>query len=82
VAVTDAAWERRVAGAWASMDQLSEDEFVAWIDELAAELPRDSAVGSFERACAFDSTGRPDLAVPLYQQALDRGLVGERGVDP
>jgi tetratricopeptide (TPR) repeat protein len=71
-------WERRVADAWASFDQRSEPEFVALIESLAAELPPDSALGDFERACAFDSTGRSDLAVPLYRQALDRGLPGER----
>jgi hypothetical protein len=34
-------------------------------------------VAAFERACALDSTGHSDLAVPLYQQALERGLTGE-----
>jgi tetratricopeptide (TPR) repeat protein len=32
----------------------------------------------FERAAAFDSTGHSDRAVPLYREALDRGLTGER----
>jgi hypothetical protein len=32
----------------------------------------------FERAGAFDSTGHSDLAVPLYRQALELGLHGER----
>ena len=35
-------------------------------------------MGSFERACVFDSTGRSDLAVPLYREALERGLTAER----
>lgn len=48
------------------------------MDRLAAEIPDDSAVAAFERAAAFDSTGRPDLAVPLYRRALDLGLGGER----
>ncbi len=71
-------WEQRVSDAWASMDSRSEAEFLALIDDLAAELPPDSAIGIFERACALDSTGHSDLAVPLYQQALDLGLIGER----
>jgi Tetratrico peptide repeat len=71
-------WERRLAAAWASLDRLSEAEFLASIEQLAAELPTGSAIGLFERAAAFDSTGHPDLAVPLYRQALDRGLPGER----
>lgn len=71
-------WEQRIAGAWASIDQRSEAEFLALIEKLAAELPPDSGVGAFERACSFDSTGHPDLAVPLYRQALEAGLTGER----
>ncbi|MPZ97538.1 MAG: tetratricopeptide repeat protein [Propionibacteriales bacterium] len=71
-------WEQRVADAWASIDQRSEAEFLALIEKLAAELPHDSGAGVFERACSFDSTGHPDLAVPLYRQALDLGLTGER----
>jgi Tetratrico peptide repeat len=78
VPVDEADWERRVAEAWASADQRSEAELLAVIEQLAAELPPDSAVGAFERAGALDSTGHPDLAVPLYRQALDGGLTGER----
>jgi Tetratrico peptide repeat len=76
--MTDAGWEKRIADAWKSFDEYREAEFVALIDGLVAELPPESGVGPFERACAFDSTGRPDLAVPLYREALDRGLTGER----
>jgi thioredoxin-like negative regulator of GroEL len=71
-------WERRIASAWAAFDERSDDENRALIDQLAAELPAGSAVASFERACAFDSTGRSDLAVPLYREALERGLTAER----
>jgi len=28
---------------------------------------------AFDRACEFDSTGHPDLAVPLYREALEQG---------
>lgn len=71
-------WERRAADLWASIDDHGAEEFRARVDELVAELPADSAVAAFERACAFDSTGHPDRAVPLYRQALERGLPGER----
>ena len=71
-------WEDRLARAWASIDDRSDDEHVALIDELVSELPPGSAVASFERAGARDSTGRSDLAVPLYREALQRGLAGER----
>ena len=76
--MSDAEWESRLAGAWARLDELDEADFLALIDKLASELPDGSAVAAFERACAFDSTGHSDRAVPLYRQALDTGLTGER----
>ena len=78
--VTDATptWEQRMAELWASIADHGEDEFLARIEELAGELAPDSGVAAFERASAFDSTGHPELAVPLYRQALQRGLQGER----
>ncbi|MFK4064225.1 tetratricopeptide repeat protein [Streptomyces sp. NPDC029674] len=77
----DAAWEQRVAEAWGEFDSYGEEEGAAFrrvIDALADELPPDHPVGLFERACAFDSTGHSDRAVPLYQEALERGLDGYR----
>ena len=71
-------WERRSADLWASFDDYEEADFVARIGELAAELPAGNAVALFERACAQDSTGHSDVAVPLYREALDTGLVGIR----
>jgi Flp pilus assembly protein TadD len=71
-------WEQRVADAWASIDDHDEAEFRALIEKLAAELPEGSGIADFERACAFDSTGHSDRAVPLYRQALELGLTGER----
>lgn len=77
-AAGDPDWERRLAAAWASIDQLDEDEFRDRIDQLTSELPASSGVGAFERACAFDSTGHSDRAVPLYRSALELGLTGIR----
>jgi Flp pilus assembly protein TadD len=48
------------------------------MERLVAELPADSAVAVFERAGSLDSTGHSDLAVPLYRQALELGLQGQR----
>jgi hypothetical protein len=76
--VDETDWERRVAEAWASIDEHDEEEFRALIDDLAAELPDGSPIAAFERACAFDSTGHPDHAVPLYRQGLQGGLTGLR----
>jgi Tetratrico peptide repeat len=76
--VPDEEWEIRLADLWAAIDGHPDDEFVALMDGLTAELPPGDGVGPFERAAARDSTGQPDLAVPLYLEALDRGLPGER----
>ncbi|UXY27170.1 tetratricopeptide repeat protein [Streptomyces sp. HUAS TT20] len=83
-------WEDRVTAAWAGFDDYAEEtasvsssaagaDFRAVIDALVAELPEDSPLGPFERACAWDSTGHSDKAVPLYREALARGLSGYRG---
>lgn len=74
----DADWEARLAELWVSLDERDEAEFRAEIDKLTAELPDGDAVALFERACAFDSTGHSDKAVPLYEQALRIGLKGIR----
>jgi hypothetical protein len=78
VVEVNADWEKRLAAVWATLDDRDEEQFVAAIDDLVAELPSESAIGQFERACAFDSTGHSDLAVPLYKSALDIGLTGTR----
>ncbi|HEY4463946.1 MAG TPA: tetratricopeptide repeat protein [Streptosporangiaceae bacterium] len=71
-------WDRRVVDAWASFGERDEGEFLALIEELAAELPADSGIGLYERASSLDATGHEDIAVPLYQQALANGLPGAR----
>jgi Tetratrico peptide repeat len=78
VAPISAEWEQRLSDLWASIDDHSEEDFLARMDELTAELSADSAVAAFERAASLDSTGHSDLAVPLYRQALEFGLEGER----
>ncbi|MGC3000818.1 tetratricopeptide repeat protein [Streptomyces sp. G35A] len=75
-------WEDRVTAAWAALDDYAEDDapaFRAVIDALVAELPPDSPLGPFEQACAWDSTGHSDRAVPLYRRALDGGLAEADG---
>jgi hypothetical protein len=82
MSIESSAWEERIAAAWATIDDYDDGaagEFRALIDKLVAELPADSPVGPFEQGSAFDSTGHSDKAVPLYQEALRRGLSGYRG---
>jgi tetratricopeptide (TPR) repeat protein len=76
--IPDADWERAVADAWASFDAQDEARFLSAIAALVAQRPDDDAPALFEQAAAFDSTGHPDRAVPLYRQALRAGLAGER----
>jgi hypothetical protein len=76
-------WEERIHQTWASFadvndDDTAEAEFRARVDRLADELPPGSAIGFFEQACAWDSTGHSDRAVPLYRRALEIGLTGLR----
>ena len=78
MSVADAAWEKKVSVLWADIDKCDAVDFVARIEELAAELPPGNAIGLFERGAALDSTGHSDRAVPLYSAALEKGLVGER----
>jgi len=75
---TNADWEKRSLALWAAIGDCDENAFVVLVDRLADELPPGNAVGLFERASARDSTGHPDLALPLYQAAMDAGLLGER----
>lgn len=71
-------WEQRLAVVLAGVDALPEDEFLAAVLDLTTQLPADHPVGLFERAGAYDSTGHPDVAVPLYEQAFAAGLAGVR----
>ncbi|MFF9805499.1 tetratricopeptide repeat protein [Streptomyces coeruleorubidus] len=72
-------WEDRVAALWDRFGDYAEEEedearFRADVDALVTELPEGSPLGPFERACAWDSTGHSDKAVPLYREALGLGL--------
>ena len=67
-----ASWDERLASLWAALD--THPDFVADMEKLVAELPSDDPVGPFELASAYDSTGHPDRAVPLYRRALSLGL--------
>jgi tetratricopeptide (TPR) repeat protein len=71
-------WEERLAELWAAIDELDPEAFRARMEALAAERPAGDAIAAFELASANDSTGRGDLAEPLYRQALAAGLTGIR----
>jgi Flp pilus assembly protein TadD len=78
----DQDWERRSAELWAAFnaapDDWDEEEFRTRVGELADELGQDHPVAAFEQACAWDSTGHSDKAIPLYRRALELGVDGIR----
>ena len=76
--MNSAQWEQEVADAWAASETVDATTFRAVIDRLAELQPTPGGAGTFERASALDSTGRPDLAIPLYREALRLGLTGQR----
>lgn len=71
-------WEERVAALWAELDNYARDDFHVAMKKLCAELPAGTADADFELGAAYDSTGYPQRAVPLYSKALETGLEGER----
>ena len=64
------AWEQRLAALWAAIDDCSEQDFLARMRALTDELEAGDPVAQFELASANDSTGHPELAAPLYREAL------------
>lgn len=73
-----AEWERHVSRLWSMLDETDPAAFLTEMRALADERPPGDAAAFFELASAHDSTGQPDLAVPLYRQALAAGLFGIR----
>ena len=71
-------WEARLAALWASLPDQHDEPFRAAVQRLVDELPDGDPIGLFELACAQDSTGHSDRAVPLYRSALGAGLAGLR----
>ncbi|MEV6964691.1 tetratricopeptide repeat protein [Hamadaea sp. NPDC051192] len=75
-------WEQRSDALWADFnaapDKWDEEEFRARVGDLADELGPGHPVAAFERACAWDSTGHSDRAIPSYREALELGIDGIR----
>jgi tetratricopeptide (TPR) repeat protein len=67
-------WEARVSAVWATASDLSDDDVLAAIDELAAEKGELDAAAVFETASVRDYLGLEPEAEPLYRRALELGL--------
>jgi len=76
--MTEAEWESLIENMWLSFDGSREEDFRVRMEEVVALYPSQGGAGLFEQAGMWDSTGRSDLAVPLYREALDRGLSEDR----
>lgn len=72
-------WQARADALWERFDEHEPEAFVGAMRHLVAELPEGSAVGAFELAGAYDSTGGTDRAVPLYREALERTAAAAAG---
>jgi len=74
----DEDWERRVAALWADIASYEPDALLERMKALAAELPEGNPQALYELASAYDSTGHPAEAAPLYRRAFASGLTGSK----
>ena len=74
----DEDWERRVAELWADLGSYEPNAFLERMKALAAELPEGNPQALYELASAYDSTGHPAEAAPLYRKAFASGLTGSK----
>lgn len=69
-------WHEHLDATWQHLGDLPPDEFLARITSIVADPAVPAEIREFQMACAHDSTGRSDLAVPGYRRALGAGLGG------
>ncbi|MGI9017358.1 MAG: tetratricopeptide repeat protein [Euzebya sp.] len=72
-------WLEKLEQVWSELSDRSSDDFVRAIEGIVADPAVPPERKAFEMACAHDSTGRSDLAVPGYRDALNSGLTGYEG---
>lgn len=70
----DADWEDRLAVAWQTVGELSDDEALELIDSLVDERGEGDAAALFEAASVRDYLGLEPEAERLYRRALELGL--------
>lgn len=71
-------WEERVSAYWGSVSREDPERAVEQMRALIAQRPEGDPAALFEWASVHDYLGREAEAIPLYQEALARGLEGER----
>ncbi|ASK32437.1 hypothetical protein CEY12_21150 [Chryseobacterium sp. T16E-39] len=70
-------WENELQLIWQQLGTVNNEYFIQRIKEHTLHSDQ-KAIGDFELACAYDSTGHEKEAEPLYRSALDQGLSGLR----
>jgi tetratricopeptide (TPR) repeat protein len=71
-------WDARVERLWSSADRDRPNELLAEVRVLAAERPAGDPAAAYEEASACDFLGMEADAIPLYRQAIESGLDGDR----
>lgn len=71
-------WEAALAECWSRIDHFSAVEFRQHISDIVSDPAVPAPVAAFEQGYALTATGRTDLAIDYFAQALDAGLTGER----
>ncbi len=71
-------WEAAVAQLWATADRDRPGAVLARARDLVAARPAGDAAALFELASAHDFVGEEEVAVGLYEHALDAGLDARR----
>ena len=71
-------WERRLSQLWAKLDGMEVPAFLSQMRQLTSERGDGDPAALFEMGAANDSTGFPEKAAVLYEQALQAGLSGIR----
>ena len=71
-------WEAAVAQLWATADRSRPGAVLARARDLVAARPSGDAAALFELASAHDFVGEEEVAVGLYEHALDAGLDARR----
>jgi hypothetical protein len=69
-------WDSQIHDFWKRADGSNPQGLIAEMEQLVAQLPAGSPEGFFELASVHDFFGNEELAIPLYERALESGLAG------
>lgn len=73
-----ATWNERIDNFWSEANRDQPEAALAAMRLLMSERPAGDSEALFEWASVHDFLGDEQVAVPLYQAALEHGLSGER----